>query len=342
MSVITLTDRIQVSVRAKNETEKSAQNKATGANIQKALGGSGLNDTDLEEIGNVNSIADENGNEWIKMEDIIAAGRKMKEKGAFADKHKGITIDGVNYNVSNLLPPETKLVEPNFTRKGYYSFKHLGDTYNGNRYSDCRIIDYHVEISGSYTAGGIFMPSYDENTKPESILNVAYCFIFRNNMPAPTLTQVEKTLYTYSDNEVNFSDIETWTSGFINLDNGYWHVDSAGSKIYYYLLNELHMNDSDIPISYTYGTARLPAALCMNYASTIRTPNNLFNGVALAAYHYGPVSGSSIIDWDAPNAEVERQIKNLHDTWDVSDHAGAVTGNGTYVLAGPIEFNDGD
>ena len=53
-------------------------------------------------------------------------------------------------------------------------------------------------------------------------------------------------------------------------------------------------------------------------------------------------TGGSLIDWTAPDAEVERQINNLHETWDVTEHEGAVTANGTYVLAGPIEFNPGD
>lgn len=53
-------------------------------------------------------------------------------------------------------------------------------------------------------------------------------------------------------------------------------------------------------------------------------------------------TGGSLIDWNAPNAEIERQIKELHETWDVSEHQGSVEANGTYVLAGPIEYNDAD
>jgi hypothetical protein len=50
----------------------------------------------------------------------------------------------------------------------------------------------------------------------------------------------------------------------------------------------------------------------------------------------------SIVDWTQSDEEIERQIKEVHETWDVSEHEGATTANGTYVLAGPIEYNPGD
>lgn len=50
----------------------------------------------------------------------------------------------------------------------------------------------------------------------------------------------------------------------------------------------------------------------------------------------------SAIDWTKSDEEIEQQIKEVHETWDVSEHEGATTANGTYVLAGPIEYNPGD
>ena len=50
----------------------------------------------------------------------------------------------------------------------------------------------------------------------------------------------------------------------------------------------------------------------------------------------------SAIDWTKSDEEIEQQVKELHETWDVSEHEGATTANGTYVLAGPIEYNPGD
>jgi hypothetical protein len=64
----------------------------------------------------------------------------------------------------------------------------------------------------------------------------------------------------------------------------------------------------------------------------------------VAGYLFGPshTSGGSAIDWTKPDEEIEQQVKKLHETWDVSEHEGATTANGTYVLAGPIEYNPGD
>lgn len=63
-----------------------------------------------------------------------------------------------------------------------------------------------------------------------------------------------------------------------------------------------------------------------------------------AGYLFGPVTktGGSAIDWTKSDEEIEQQVKKLHETWDVSEHEGATTANGTYVLAGPIEYNPGD
>lgn len=277
MSIITLTDRISVSVRAKNNTEKSAQNKATGANIQRALGGSGLSDSDLEEIGNVNSIQDEHGNEWIKMEDIIAAGRKMKEKGAFNNKeiHEGLTdsVTGTVYNFTNVYtPPVVAYINPN-------------------------------------------NPNYKGSISLES----GSCYVVFNN-----------GLGAYVFSKESFS---VWYHYGLA-------VNAVGDPA------SVTIND----ITYSFFAASLLPSSMSNVTKDspgvcVETDDNGWGGSKYAAgYLFGPVheESNSLIDWDAPNAEVERQIKNLHETWDVSDHPGAVTGNGTYVLAGPIEFNDGD
>lgn len=90
MSKITLTDRISVSVRAKNDTESNQQKVDTGNNIARALGGTNANDVDAANIGTTSkpTITDENGNEWVSMQDIIDAGKKMQQNGAFgAENH---------------------------------------------------------------------------------------------------------------------------------------------------------------------------------------------------------------------------------------------------------------
>lgn len=288
MGIITLTDRISISVRAKNETEKSAQNKATGANIQKALGGSGLSDTDLEEIGNVNSIADEQGNEWIKMEDIIAAGRKMKENGAFGEKteYDEYTYNGYKiFHISAL----TGIV-----RNGNISIEgeiHRGDsteTWSGDMY-----------ISGKLT--------YNEST---SKYTLAYSILADGN----------DIMY-----EGSFSgyDGSSYSSTSVAIRAGTIQEGGFHSSIMRYSPNFQEISPM------------LPFNERVSLSNTV-----LEAAVRNGGTHHG--GGGSLIDWDAPNAEVERQIKELHETWDVTEHEGSVTANGTYVLAGPIEFNDGD
>lgn len=281
MSIITLTDRISVSVRAKNNTEKSAQNKATGANIQKALGGSGLNDTDLEEIGNVNSIADEQGNEWIKMEDIIAAGRKMKENGAFGEK--------TEYSIGNLsvIPISDITI---YNDKGY-----RGPIWSANLtipYFGSGEMDLYIRPS-----------SFDEVSVANTFVGIAQ-LVNSND---------RRIYFKYPSNVIASSGILVVNPNDNNRSREYGSITNGNA------INDSYRN-LIIPVTSVYS----------------------WNDIYMSGEVITNTSGGSIIDWDAPNAEVERQIKNLHETWDVSDHPGAVTGNGTYVLAGPIEFNDGD
>lgn len=308
MSIITLTDRISVSVRAKNETERSSQSKATGANIQKALGGSGLSDADLEEIGNVNSITDEDGNEWIKMSDIIAAGRKMKEKGAFGEKK--------SYSYGNVACVQIP-IDPNDSN-GRNIDKSTGLFYG---YADGRKkFNPPTAMYGPVGLNADGYPVYlsavnhSDISKPvyagwiHNVNDDSYRLIWNNGGDRSTIGETDHSNFVVPDNPDPDGEGTDWPR----------LVGWGGTSLASYS-----------PISI------IP---CTDVGQTLSS---------LSAYGdlHEETSGGSLIDWDAPNAEVERQIKNLHETWDVTEHPGASgqgIGAGTYILAGPIEFNDGD
>ena len=265
MSSITLTDRITVSVRAKNETQGNSQKRDTGRNIAKALGNDSISDSLADQLGNTKNptITDENGNEWVSMEDIIAAGRKMKENGAF-DNDSWDKYEGANYC--------------------FYTMSSL---------------EVHTYDIGS---------EYDSDFKQYNI--------YTGNFYA----------YKY-----NGTLQITSVSGESDILRSYYYHGELRSETYADSVPAI--NVSDIPdrcrpvIDFNGQTTSI---------ETIRQVEAL--GVNPTEHH----AGGSLVDWDAPNAEVERQIKNLHETWDVTEHEGAVTANGTYVMAGPIEFNPGD
>jgi len=279
MSIITLTDRISVSVRAKNDTEKSAQNKATGANIQKALGGSGLSDTDLEEIGNVNSVTDEDGNEWIPMNDWIGAGRKMKEKGAFRDKQI--------YKYGNVACiPLVQL--PSIRTNAWYTNEHY--------YSKGNISHGPVGVDKDGYNG--YVSSNDEDLLVGWIHNInndSYTFLFSSQNSSPG--------FIYETENSSFEYIEDL--GVTNLNN--WAGSSGG----------MARPVGSVPVTDVGVT--------------------LLSLPAYGDYHVEEIYNNSLIDWDAPNAEVERQIKEVRDTYydkDVDQY---------FVLAGPIEYgSEGD
>ena len=94
MGIITLTDRISVRVSAKNTSQSNDYKKATGGAIGKTLGNEDISDELKTQLGNTMKpvITDEDGNAWISMADIIAAGKAMNAAGAFEEKevHEGI------------------------------------------------------------------------------------------------------------------------------------------------------------------------------------------------------------------------------------------------------------
>lgn len=281
MSIITLTDRITVSVRAKNETQGNSQKRDTGRNIDKALGNNNISDSLADQLGNTKNptITDENGNEWVSMNDFINAGRIMKENGAFKTKevHDGMTdSDGTVYGAGMTT----------------YPVPILGENKNGNK----------VGVDGGGGQCCFYGPDF----------------------------------YGYYGVCI-FSTENTW-----------YHIYRGGAGVFDDVLNSESATIAGVTYSFFREnvsdanlTKEVIEALGVTASETYPSVKDV------AAYLFGSThdESNSLIDWDAPNAEVERQIKELHETLDVSDHPGASgqgIGAGTYILAGPIEFNDGD
>lgn len=277
MSKITLTDRISVSVRAKTDTESSQQKVDTGKNIAKALGVDDYNDTDAATIGNTSkpTITDENGNEWVSMQDIIDAGKKMHQDGAFVEK-KSVTINGNTY-----------------TMIGSPMVFSDGSTYLGHRWADDGApICAQIENSTGTVYGGLTLVNEGTN------LNGRIYAVSQNSFRYyPNKYSSAAQAYTYNGKTVYYA---AWNTGYMGVPG--YHITGP----------EFYANEP-------------------NYVA-----------YCAWAYFYGEQTGGSLIDWTKPDDEIEEDIRQLHETWDVSEHEGAVTANGTYVLAGPIEYNDAD
>lgn len=82
---ITVTDRISVRVTAKNQEQSASQKRDVGGSIAKTLGNENVSDSLKDQLGNTKNpvITDENGDTWVSEEDVIDAGKAMKENGAF-------------------------------------------------------------------------------------------------------------------------------------------------------------------------------------------------------------------------------------------------------------------
>lgn len=282
MSSITLTDRITVSVRAKNETQGNSQKRDTGRNIAKALGNDNISDALADQLGNTKNptITDENGNEWVSMEDIIAAGRLMKENGAFNEKpvYEGLPNQPIIDNSYIYGPMSVEYIDGNMVKLVwttdaeinifYGSDDDAGHVVCASKESFTIIYDYYTNEGGQWIK---------QDSASSSIVS------------------------------------EAVTSAIDGVSYSYFYKEWGGTVLH--------------------GTSEQRARL------TLKPSREVITSILFGPKH---TSGGSLIDWDAPNAEVERQINNLHETWDVTEHEGAVTANGTYVLAGPIEFNPGD
>lgn len=271
MGIITLTDRIPVSVRAKNETQSNTQKRDTGKNIAKALGNENISDSLADEIGATTkpTITDEQGREWVSMADIIAAGKKMKENGAF---------DGPEY-----------------------------DDYVHNGYHYLRTNEIYMIQGGSlyihnkfYAKSGDIFTTLKKETNGYLVSGVAYT---------------------------------TDGSSFVNES---WFENPNTGAISQYVKNESYGDEIK-------GSAYRASELLEPNAYGLQT-GTLTRPMIISLLNEQPVAhhGGSLIDWTKPDDEIEEDIRNLHETWDVSDHAGSTTANGTYVLSGPIEFNPGD
>lgn len=280
---ITVTDRISVRVSAKSQEQSAAQKRAVGGAIAKSLGNEDIPDSLKDQLGNTTKpvVYDENGNAWISIDDIIAAGRKMNENGALPDKedHKGLTVNGELYNLAPAICP--------------YEFQYSSDP-----------IRYLVGYQNS------------------------------DSIPAYIIARLEDggtyTIYVFATQPVcslGYKEWEDW--------RGRWNY-VVGS-----MMNSALVYIADSRYSLCVCTRNgYPAPFGVPVYT--RSESRLLQDMAGFLYGAVETKPSSIIDWDAPDAEVERQINELHETWDVSEHEGAVTANGTYVLAGPIEFNPGD
>jgi len=276
MGIITLTDRISVSVRAKNETESNSQKRATGKNIANALtsgGSADISDALADQLGNTSkpTITDEQGREWVAMSDIIAAGKKMQQEGAFEKN--------TSYRYGNVAAIDVRSLPWNW-------FGRIGGTGSDPIYGE--------RFGPINTAGYLIQPGNQ--------------VLVSNDPP------------TYSYPGGYRIGIIKYENLYYVLDNG-WpsHAASNGSQSFDTM--EDFIAYSGIPV--TEVGQRLLSLSAYGEEQEIQ-------------------SGGSLIDWTKPDDEIEEDIRNLHETWDVTEHAGSVTANGTYVLAGPIEFNPGD
>lgn len=299
MGAVTLTDRVSVSVRASTGgaagagSDKTSQDRATARNVADTLGGKDdLTDAQLDEIANAinnsggssspngRSVIDENGNEYVPIEAIIAAGKKMAENGAFdgTEIHEGL------------------------------------DDGNGGT----------VNIAGGVTSGPISFYTVNEDSGWQvslNIPNVYYLSYLNSNNDGSntwiTVYMFSKTNFTYSqDNHYTngTSDTTTYTGGAATAT-----INNVNYSFFYAAISAGLRGSVDPPVT---GGSQ---------------PTN----AQMAAYLFGEThtdNSGSLIDWDAPNAEIERQIKEHYETFDPADHDEGAPGMwaGGYVLAGQL------
>jgi hypothetical protein len=112
MATITLTDRISVRVTAKDSTDTSNQNTTNGGNVASALGGSGLTDSEKEELGESlgETVTDENGRTYARSDKVAGVLKKLSQDGKLTPTYDG--IDGYCFN--NVFIGQTVRIETNF------------------------------------------------------------------------------------------------------------------------------------------------------------------------------------------------------------------------------------
>lgn len=105
MATITLTDRISVRVTAKDSTETSNQNKTNGGNVASALGGSGLTDSEKEELGESlgETVTDEDGRTYARSDKVAGVLKQIAAAGKLSEpttEYDGITENGIVYKLN--------------------------------------------------------------------------------------------------------------------------------------------------------------------------------------------------------------------------------------------------
>ena len=313
---ITLTDRVSVSVRAKNASQSSSQKRDTGKDIADTLtkgGNSNISDELKDTIGDTTKpvITDEQGRKWISMQDIINAGKAMQQNGAFAKNeiHEGITANGIVYNINEFITGGTFITGTNdsITETG------VGNIIKVKLAKSQNTAWYWY--SKSYGVGLDIVRHYGENSA--NYVNDGQYAILRINDDGSRVDQV------YWPKRPEISQPQVSQFSFSERT-----VSINGTLYRLYRLSGGSMISTDGP----------------HYEG--QNPDAYYNNIEqhIAGYFYGNVrtEGGSLIDWTKSDSELEEDIRNLHETWDVTEHEGSVTANGTYVLAGPIEFNPAD
>lgn len=296
MASTQLTARVSVRVQAKNASQTASQKRDTGKNIANALGNGDISDELADQIGNTTNptIADENGNEWVSMADIIAAGKAMYANGAFEEKliYEGIT----DRNGTTWVVPSQYIIP-----SGTYAEERLNNGYKTRYTAPEHGIGLYFKRSSSSVKERLFASKQQE---PYYVLSAS--------------SVNENGSYTYYYDESHLSSYQlSYAASYID-SNPYEFYDSNGS-VYSSILDYpvWDIGNHDL----TWIRANVVATLYGNVRTT----------------------GGSLIDWTKTDAEIEEDIRQLHETWDPSEHPGASGSmGGTYILAGPIEYNDAD
>lgn len=312
-----LTARVSVRVQAKNTSQSNSQKRDTGKNIANALGNGNISDELADQIGNTSSptIADENGNEWVKMEDVIAAGRKMKENGAFDEKTIYHPANNDYYQMNVLYPGPCQII------------------YRDRSNDDSSVIvsDDIIDVPAGCVVIPWGSPQPSEEYPDDYIVTIQVV-----SLESFTLQRHYRN-YDGSDSDRDSTYTPNARTTRVNLGDG---VTSYSFFTYSLGIGAYAHVDPSVKFGYIqpFNSHTDPVNMTIRYMSSD-------DRIAAVLFGTKETTGGSIIDWDKPDDEVEEDIRRLHETWDVSEHPGASgqgVGAGTYILAGPIEFNDAD
>ena len=317
-----LTDRISVRVSAKRdepEQDKKDRDISTGRDIADSLGGGGscgssISDEEAEAIANAASaaaggkpnITDDQGRTWIPMESVIAAGKKMQEDGAFKEEDY---YEAPTMHYKYVKTPVTLHADTPWRPSGYVA----GESET--------LLPPEAYGDVTFNQPGVCVLLYTSNITstnnrdPNNILMLTFASENGDVIQSVTGHVLHYTKYTKEGADTPTELVE--------------RPQTTGSLFAGELLNV-----TGVPINRLAFNNRTEQQQAFSaWAKYIE------GGAANEEHHH---SGGSAIDWTKSDEEIEQQVKELHETWDVSEHKGATTANGTYVLAGPIEYNPGD